>query len=675
MVTRSQPTIRRLMATAILLLLGLALTGTAVYAGLSVSPALPQVSAQVSHPLLTETASPTPCPPSWMVVDSPHPGVYNPIEGMAAISSNDVWAVGRYLLNGTDNTLTEHWDGTAWDVVSSPNVGSVNWLSAVVAISPNDVWAVGGYSLNGTDNTLTEHWDGIAWSVVASPSMGMYDELSGVAAAGSNDMWAVGEFATADSVYHPITMHWDGTAWSLVNNPIPDGSHLYGVAAISSNDVWAVGFSANGALTQHWDGTAWAVVSSPNPGVQDYFNAVAAVGSNDVWAVGVGRLNGVLRALIEHWDGSVWTVVNSPNLGSGTYLHGVAAAGPADVWAVGDYSPGSNMRLALTEHWDGNAWSVVSSPSPNGFTYLYPVSMVGPGDVWAAGFYTTANGLDTIGLVEHYSTACATPTPTSSPTMQPATPAATATSTACPIQFTDVPSTNTFYPYVRCMACRGIVSGYPCGGVNPQTGEAEPCDAQHNPYFRYNNAITRGQISKLVSNAAGFSDDPGPQIFEDVSPASPFFPFINRLSNRGVIGGYPCGTTPSEPCIAPSNRSYFRPSGNASRGQISKIVELASGATQIRAPAPPQFFEDVLPGSPFYIYVEELYARGAIGGYPCGGRNPQTGQAEPCVACTVRISICAANSARATTSVAIVSQERADTEVRTYACLGGPLGG
>lgn len=235
-------------------------------------------------------------------------------------------------------------------------------------------------------------------------------------------------------------------------------------------------------------------------------------------------------------------------------------------------------------------------------------------------------------------TAVDTTTPSSTALVPTATATATsistvtATSTACPIQFTDVPSANTFYPYIRCMACRGIVSGYPCGGTNPQTGEAEPCNAQHNPYFRYNNAITRGQISKLVSNAAGFSDNPGPQIFEDVSPASPFFPFVNRLSNRRVIGGYPCGTTPSEPCIAPSNRPYFRPSGNASRGQISKIVELASGATLIRAPAPPQFFEDVLPGSPFYIYVEELYASGTIGGYPCGGTNPQTGQVEPCVA-------------------------------------------
>ncbi|MDQ3929869.1 MAG: immune inhibitor A, partial [Chloroflexota bacterium] len=37
------------------------------------------------------------------------------------------------------------------------------------------------------------------------------------------------------------------------------------------------------------------------------------------------------------------------------------------------------------------------------------------------------------------------------------------TSTACTIQFADVQPPNTFYPYVRCLACRGIIGGYPDG--------------------------------------------------------------------------------------------------------------------------------------------------------------------------------------------------------------------
>jgi hypothetical protein len=91
------------------------------------------------------------------------------------------------------------------------------------------------------------------------------------------------------------------------------------------------------------------------------------------------------------------------------------------------------------------------------------------------------------------------------------------------------------------------------------------------PYFRPNNNATRGQISKIVSNAAGFFDPPGRPLFWDVSIWSPFYTYTNRLASRGIISGYPCGG-PQEPCIPPDNLPYFRPNNNATRGQTSKIV-------------------------------------------------------------------------------------------------------
>ncbi|MBF6614828.1 MAG: S-layer homology domain-containing protein, partial [Chloroflexi bacterium] len=72
------------------------------------------------------------------------------------------------------------------------------------------------------------------------------------------------------------------------------------------------------------------------------------------------------------------------------------------------------------------------------------------------------------------------------------------------------------------------------------------------------------------SNAAGIADDPGPQIYTDVPPGNPFYDYINRLTNRGVMGGYACGTIPQEPCDA-QNRPYFRWGNNTTRGQASKI--------------------------------------------------------------------------------------------------------
>jgi streptogramin lyase len=193
--------------------------------------------------------------------------------------------------------------------------------------------------------------------------------------------------------------------------------------------------------------------------------------------------------------------------------------------------------------------------------------------------------------------------------------AATPSPTACTLRFADVQPSSTFYTYVRCLSCRGVISGYPCGG------EGEPCEEQNSPYFRPNNDITRGQIAKIVSNAAGFDEDPGAQIFEDVPESSTFYAWINRLSRRGYMGGYPCGTLPEEPCILPDERPYFRPGANATRGQLAKIV--ANAANLGGAPTG-TFYADVLEDNPFYVWIMRLTELGAMGGYDCGGEG------EPC---------------------------------------------
>jgi hypothetical protein len=198
-----------------------------------------------------------------------------------------------------------------------------------------------------------------------------------------------------------------------------------------------------------------------------------------------------------------------------------------------------------------------------------------------------------------------TPTPTAvagthTPSATPATPLPTAT--VCPIQFTDVPDGSTFHTFIRCLACRGIINGYPDGT------------------FRPNNQVTRGQLSKIVSNSAGFGDPQTTQMFQDAPVGSTFFDFIGRLASRGYIGGYPCGNP--EPCVPPGNLPYFRPGNNATRGQISKIVSNAAGFSE---PHTEQTFQDVAPGSTFYDFIERLASRGVIAGYACGGAG------EPCI--------------------------------------------
>ncbi len=85
------------------------------------------------------------------------------------------------------------------------------------------------------------------------------------------------------------------------------------------------------------------------------------------------------------------------------------------------------------------------------------------------------------------------------------------------------------------------------------------------------------------------------------------YQYIEALANMGVIGGYPDGT--------------FRPANSTTRGQLTKITMLAFGYPLVNGE---QRFSDVLPGSPFYTYIQTAANYSIVGGYPCGGPG------EPC---------------------------------------------
>jgi hypothetical protein len=566
----------------------------------------------------TATASVTPCT-GWSVVPSPNVGtVASQLYGVSAITSNDVWAVGFYVSDSQrQQTLTEHWDGNAWSVVTSPNVGpSSNVLHKVASLAFNDIWAV-GFSVDNTTGqprTLTEHWDGTAWSVVTSPNQGAgANNLYGVAMIGPNDVWAIGDSAQT------LILHWDGASWSIVPSPNPGAgnNHLRSVTAVATNDIWATGESCTASpcnaslpLMEHWDGSTWSVVATPNTGLaRNVFSGAVARSSNDAWAVGGGCPTGpcsTFQSLIEHWDGTAWSIVPSPNPGSVfTGYFAVVAPAANEAWATGTSSNDGSIFSNPTIHWDGTSWTYV--PVPNAGTVdndSRALAAISPTDVWAVGDSDGGSGEKT--QIQHYTGPCggtptavaASATPTRLTTVTPQ-----ATPTSCPIQFTDVPAGSTFYPFIRCLACRGIISGY-----------------QDNT-FKPNNNVTRGQLSKIVTNAARFSDPQPTQMFEDVPVGSTFQVYVGRLASRGFISGYACGET-NEPCVPPGNRPYFRPNNNATRGEIAKIDANAAGFND---PPVGQSFEDIPAGSTFYTYTQRLSSRSIIQGYSCGGVG------EPCV--------------------------------------------
>lgn len=133
-----------------------------------------------------------------------------------------------------------------------------------------------------------------------------------------------------------------------------------------------------------------------------------------------------------------------------------------------------------------------------------------------------------------------------------------------------MPPSHPFYVYIERLAGRGLINGYTDPARCPS---GVPCFEPAAP-------VTRGQLAKIAANAAGFTDVPpaGTQSFADVPGGDPFWLYIERLSRRGIIDGYRCGTNDVNPCLGaveacdPLQRPYYRPCSYITRGQTAKIV-------------------------------------------------------------------------------------------------------
>ncbi|MFL5732835.1 MAG: S-layer homology domain-containing protein, partial [Chloroflexia bacterium] len=171
-------------------------------------------------------------------------------------------------------------------------------------------------------------------------------------------------------------------------------------------------------------------------------------------------------------------------------------------------------------------------------------------------------------------------TPTPGPATTP-TITSTATPSPCGASFSDVHPADYFYEPISYLYCRGAISGYGDGTFRP-----------------YNNT-TRGQLCKIVVLAEGWSlYAPSSATFLDVPLDHPFYAYIETAHAHGAISGYADGT--------------FRPGNEVTRGQLCKIIVLAQGRSLV---GEGQHFMDVLPGNPFFAYVETAFDRDIITGY------------------------------------------------------------
>ena len=158
---------------------------------------------------------------TWSIVAMPPvPGTNNLLvydfNAIDAISPTNVWAVGdsgnNVGVGGTPTaTVIEHYNGTAWSVVPSPTVGTTPYLNGVAASSASDVWAVGSDIPSGstTPQTLTLNWNGTAWTTVSSPNAASSDLLVGASAPAGGNVWAVG-YSGASGSFNPLALQTSG---------------------------------------------------------------------------------------------------------------------------------------------------------------------------------------------------------------------------------------------------------------------------------------------------------------------------------------------------------------------------------------------------------------------------------------------------------------------------------
>lgn len=125
------------------------------------------------------------------------------------VSSSDLWVAGSPNTPTTKNYLY-HWDGQGWTRYRAPKPGNLYAVfTGLAAVSQNDVWAVGHTYTSPTteERILMEHWNGKRWSPVAAPSLGITSpDLWKIAAVNTEDVWAVGT-QKKDGKFQPLIMH------------------------------------------------------------------------------------------------------------------------------------------------------------------------------------------------------------------------------------------------------------------------------------------------------------------------------------------------------------------------------------------------------------------------------------------------------------------------------------
>lgn len=263
---------------------------------------------------------------------------------VAAVASDNVWAVGGIDTRDGGSTtgrkpVAAHWDGKSWQDSPIPARGQQSGLSAVAAISADDVWAIGNAD-DKTGRPFIVHWDGSAWQDVTTPAVPGADGvlLRDIAVVAADDIWVVGA-SHAGTGRQPLFLHWDGHQWSVIPVAEPTAD-LLTVAALGPDDVWAATYDR----LFHWDGNRWASDPAPSKLNAQYLD-LEPDGTGGLLATGrmadchdgtCDKPDRDMGPLVARWNGTEWAVIQPP-ADRGVQIHRLGATpGTGVIWATGE---------------------------------------------------------------------------------------------------------------------------------------------------------------------------------------------------------------------------------------------------------------------------------------------------------------------------------------------------
>jgi hypothetical protein len=245
----------------------------------------------------------------------------------------------------------------------------IGQFTDIAAVSRDDVWAVGAAIKEGDPSATTaivEQWRGSSWSAVKLPSRERHAYLTAVAGSSPRNVWVFGYFYNKSSVT-TFALRWDGS-WALRGTWTGDEPLSYSAVVLNSHDVWA--FGPGPAL--HYNGTGWS-----KPALAFSLSAASAPSPSDVWGIGQEGGNPVLARL----RNGKWSATQIPvKTSSFVTLTGVLALSGRDVWVAGQEGNGSSARPTVLQFADGK-WSDHNPPKKA--ADIGGIAPDGSGGLWA----------------------------------------------------------------------------------------------------------------------------------------------------------------------------------------------------------------------------------------------------------------------------------------------------